>query len=93
VEKMAKLNSSICVFQWKSRQLSMRPVHFKHRKRCSAFNVKKISIHNSWHYPSSCLLFKTQRFGDWILSLSSGSSYSVGPVSDSTEPSFWNVVF
>jgi hypothetical protein len=27
---------------------------------------------------SSCLHFKTQRFGDWILSPSSGKTYSVG---------------
>jgi hypothetical protein len=41
----------------------------------------------SGHYPSSCpclttpswLFFKTQRFGDWILSLSSGKMYSVRP--------------
>jgi hypothetical protein len=26
----------------------------------------------------SCLFFKTQRFGDWILSPSSGKTYSVG---------------
>jgi hypothetical protein len=32
----------------------------------------------SGHYPSSCLYFKTQRFGDWILSPSSGKTYSVG---------------
>jgi hypothetical protein len=25
------------------------------------------------------LLFKTQNFGDWIISLSSGKTYSVGP--------------
>jgi hypothetical protein len=31
------------------------------------------------HYPSSCpFLKKTQRFGDWILSPSSGKTYSVG---------------
>jgi hypothetical protein len=28
---------------------------------------------------SSDFYFKTQRFGDWILSLSSGKSYSLGP--------------
>jgi hypothetical protein len=27
----------------------------------------------------SCLFFKTQRFGDWILSPSSGKTYSVVP--------------
>jgi hypothetical protein len=27
----------------------------------------------------SCLYFKIQRIGDWILSLSSGKTYSVGP--------------
>jgi hypothetical protein len=33
-----------------------------------------------WAYPSSYLLFKTQRVGDWILSRwSSGGSYSDGP--------------
>jgi hypothetical protein len=26
------------------------------------------------HYPSSCLCFETQRFGDWILSASSGKA-------------------
>jgi hypothetical protein len=26
-----------------------------------------------------CLLFKTQRFGDWVLSSSSGGTYSFGP--------------
>jgi hypothetical protein len=39
------------------------------------------------HYPlsylylemPSFLFFKTQRFGDWILSPSSGEIYSVGP--------------
>jgi hypothetical protein len=31
-----------------------------------------------WHYPSSCFYLKTQRFGDWILSPSSGKTYSVG---------------
>jgi hypothetical protein len=35
--------------------------------------------HDSGHYPSSCLLFKTLRFGDWILSPSSVETYSVGP--------------
>jgi hypothetical protein len=32
-----------------------------------------------WTYPSSCLFFKIQRFGDWTLSPSSGKTYSVGP--------------
>jgi hypothetical protein len=38
------------------------------------------------HYPSSCLylktvlfIFQTQRFGDWIMSPSSGKTYTVGP--------------
>jgi hypothetical protein len=31
------------------------------------------------YYPPSCLYFKTQRFGDWILSPYSGKTYSVGP--------------
>jgi hypothetical protein len=34
---------------------------------------------NSGHYSSSCLLFWTGRFGDWILSPSSGGTYSVEP--------------
>jgi hypothetical protein len=37
------------------------------------------NYHSSGHYPSSCLLFKTQHFRDWILSPSSGGTYSVGP--------------
>jgi hypothetical protein len=32
------------------------------------------------HYPSSCLYFKMQCFGDWILSPFSGKTYSVGPI-------------
>jgi hypothetical protein len=28
-----------------------------------------ITNHNSRNFPSSCLLIKTQRFGDWILSV------------------------
>jgi hypothetical protein len=34
-----------------------------------------VHLYNYWvsgHYPSSCFLFKTKRFGDWILSPSSG---------------------
>jgi hypothetical protein len=37
------------------------------------------NYHNSGHYPSSCLLFKTRRFGDWILSPFSAGTYSGGP--------------
>jgi hypothetical protein len=33
----------------------------------------------SGHNPSPCFLFKTERFEDWILSPSSGGTYSVGP--------------
>jgi hypothetical protein len=28
----------------------------------------RCNYHNSGHYSSFCILFKTQRFGDWILS-------------------------
>jgi hypothetical protein len=31
------------------------------------------------NYSSSCFLFKTRRFGDWILSPSSSGTYSVEP--------------
>jgi hypothetical protein len=34
------------------------------------------NYHNYGYY--QCLLIKTQRFGDWILSPSSGATYSVG---------------
>jgi hypothetical protein len=37
------------------------------------------SYHNSGHCPASCLLFKMLRFGDWILSPSSGGIYSDEP--------------
>jgi hypothetical protein len=33
------------------------------------------STENSGQYPLSCPVFKTQRFEDWILSLSSGGTY------------------
>jgi hypothetical protein len=39
----------------------------------------KYKYYVSGHYPSSCLYLKTQTFGDWILSASSGKTYSVGP--------------
>jgi hypothetical protein len=37
------------------------------------------NYHNSGHYRSPCLLFKTYRFEGWILSPSSDGTYSVGP--------------
>jgi hypothetical protein len=40
--------------------------------------VYSCNYHNSGYYPLSCLLFKTQRFGDWILSSSSEGTYSFG---------------
>jgi hypothetical protein len=36
------------------------------------------NYHNSGHYPMFSLLFKIQCFGDWILYLPSGGTYSVG---------------
>jgi hypothetical protein len=38
-----------------------------------------LSIVSSLSKMLSCLYFKTQRFGDWILSPSLGKTYSVGP--------------
>jgi hypothetical protein len=43
-------------------------------------NIKYITNHNSGHYPSSCVLFKTWRLGDWILSPSSGGTTQVGSI-------------
>jgi hypothetical protein len=42
---------------------------------------RSCNYHNFGHYPFSCLLFKTRRFGDCILSTSSGGTNSVGPSS------------
>jgi hypothetical protein len=39
-------------------------------------SLVKYNYHNSGHYPPSCLLFKAQRFGDWILCPSSDGTYS-----------------
>jgi hypothetical protein len=39
---------------------------------------KEYITHNSGYYPSSWLLFKTQRFVDWVLCPPSGGTYSVG---------------
>jgi hypothetical protein len=36
------------------------------------------NYHNSRYYPLFHLLFKTRRFGDWILFSSSGGTYSNG---------------
>jgi hypothetical protein len=41
--------------------------------------VPMVYYHSSGHYPSSCLLFKIQRFGDSILTASSDETYLVGP--------------
>jgi hypothetical protein len=54
---------------------------------CSLWNPYQFIIHISSkhkkfvspHYPLSCFCLKIQRFGDWILSPSSGGTYSVGP--------------
>jgi hypothetical protein len=51
------------------------------KKLCNKYNYYVLG-----HYPSShplskmlsCLYLKTQYFGDWILSPSSGKTYSVG---------------
>jgi hypothetical protein len=40
-------------------------------------NIYQCNYHNSGHHPFSCLLFKTRRFGDWILSPTSGRSTQV----------------
>jgi hypothetical protein len=40
-------------------------------------NINTIAVMNL-NITSSCLLFKTERFEDWILPPSSGSAYSVG---------------
>jgi hypothetical protein len=37
------------------------------------------NYHNSGRYPSSCPLFKTQHFEDWLMFLSSGGTYWGGP--------------
>jgi hypothetical protein len=56
-----------------------------HSSAFAFFHSNKIDVacrHNhyvSGHYPSSCFYLKLQRFGDWILSSSSGKTYSVGP--------------
>jgi hypothetical protein len=45
--------------------------------------VTNIMFLDIFHHPvfikNTVLFFKTQCFGDWILSLSSGKTYSVGP--------------
>jgi hypothetical protein len=47
----------------------------------SKTNTDEYNYHNSGHYSSSCLLFKNKRF--WILSASSGGTYSDKPNSKS----------
>jgi hypothetical protein len=38
-----------------------------------------IKLTQFWTLPMSRLLFKTPRFGNWVLSASSGGTYSGGP--------------
>jgi hypothetical protein len=47
------------------------------RKRLKERNLNNYEYHNPEHYPLSYLLFRTWRFGDWILSPSSGRTSSV----------------
>jgi hypothetical protein len=53
------------------------------------------NYHNSRHYPSFCILFKTQRFGDRILSPSSSGTYSVGHIRSETWTSsiYWTQLY
>jgi hypothetical protein len=56
-------------------------------KVTSQMNAKKVTqtmhiLTQFGYYPSSCLLFESRRFGDWVLSSSSGGTYSVGPQYD-----------
>jgi hypothetical protein len=54
--------------------------------------VHQYKYYVSGHYPSSCLylktpsclFFKTQRFGDWILSSSSGKTYGCPEIGTSS---------
>jgi hypothetical protein len=63
----------------------MDPPTIDRNERVKFYKTK--DKHVSGHYPSSrlslktpsCLFFKTQHFRDWILFLSSGKTYSVGP--------------
>jgi hypothetical protein len=48
---------------------------------------RTLSIVSYMSKMSSCLYFKTQCFGDWILSPSSGKTYSVGSNRQSLSPS------
>jgi hypothetical protein len=58
-----------------------------HYNRVRYNEVLLYKYYDFGHYPSSCLyletpsclFFKTQRFGDWILSPSSGKTNSIGP--------------
>jgi hypothetical protein len=62
---------------------------YKHLRRIPLLQIKLLrswkqlplfyNSHSSGHYPSSCLLFKTRYFRDWILCTSKGGTYSVGP--------------
>jgi hypothetical protein len=61
------------------------------RTFCGEFceNSLKYNYRNSGRCLSSCLLFKTQRFGDWILSPFSGGTYSVSGVETMTSSVCW----
>jgi hypothetical protein len=62
------------------------PAHAGLARRVVQIIILQYKYYVSEHYPSSCLylktpsclFFKTQSFGDWILSRSSGKTYSVG---------------
>jgi hypothetical protein len=43
------------------------------------FSKDELFLLYSWTLSIVLFSFKTQRFGDWILSPSSGETYSVGP--------------
>jgi hypothetical protein len=61
-----------------STKMGYEPYQRTYSFKASSEKVNTYNYHHSGHYHSFCLLFKTQYFGGWILSPSSGGTYSVG---------------
>jgi hypothetical protein len=58
--------------------LELKAWTLRFRALCKSIYLYKLN-NESGHYPSPRFLFKTLRFGDWFLYLSSGGTYFVGP--------------
>jgi hypothetical protein len=70
----------------KTEKLSVDLLQCKYQWDLAICDNSILSYYNSRHYPLCCPLSSTRDFGDWVMSLSSGRTYSVRPSRKSLSP-------